>query len=98
MTLEDREVNNTFHEPNKIPSLLRVETSALARPSKGLQPGTHHVTKPVPTAGTSQSQPLAAQPNCNLHNSETVAKAALGALSSSPAHQACVLIDSYSTQ
>lgn len=44
MTLEDQGANNTFLKPNKIPSLLRAETSALASARKGLRRGTHHVT------------------------------------------------------
>lgn len=36
MTLEDQEANNTLHKPNKIPSLLRGDTSTPAPAQQGL--------------------------------------------------------------
>lgn len=87
MTLEDQGVlNNTFHKPNKIPSLLRVETLPLAPAQQGVTAWHSPCHQSVPSAGTSRSQPPAAQPNCSLRSSETVAKAALATLSGSPAH------------
>ena len=86
MTLEDQEVNNTFHKPDKIPSLLQAATSALAPAQRGVRAWHSPCHPPVPSAGASRSQPPAERPNSEPHSSETVARAALATLSSSPAH------------
>lgn len=96
MTFEDHEkkANDTFHELNKIPSLLR-EFSPRPSPSRKLQLRTHHVAHRRPRPG---AQILTRPPRSPTVAFTEARKPLLRPLSLPPCRHAHPPIDSHVTQ